>query len=210
MAQAAAALADTLGIVRAEADAFAVASHARALDAGPLPEIVSLQGVAGDAFTRRLTPALAARAPVLVGPVTAANAAVAADAAAFVVVAATGQGPRIAAQVTLGADPCQPGLAPIPAIAAALARAGLRPGDLSAAEIMEAYAVQAIACIRGAGLDPAIVNAKGGALARGHPIGASGAILAVRLVHDLTAGQHGLAAIASAGGIGAALVLAAD
>ncbi len=138
---------------------------------------------------------------------TAANAAVAADAAAFVVVAATGQGPRIVAQVTLGADPCQPGLAPVPAIAAALARAGLAPGDLARAEIMEAYAVQAIACIRGAGLDPAIVNRKGGALARGHPIGASGAILAVRLFHDLRAGQ-GLAAIASAGGIGAALVLA--
>ena len=77
------------------------------------------------------------------------------------------------------------------------------------AEVMEAYAVQAIACVRGAGLDPAIVNLKGGALARGHPIGASGAILAVRLLHDLRAG-HGLAAIASAGGIGSALVLSRD
>ncbi len=113
------------------------------------------------------------------------------------------------AQVTLGADPCQPGLAPVPAIAAALARAKVPVATLSAAEIMEAYAVQAIACIRGAGLDAGIVNAKGGALARGHPIGASGAILAVRLFHDLRRG-HGLAAIASAGGIGAALVLAAD
>jgi acetyl-CoA C-acetyltransferase len=134
---------------------------------------------------------------------------VAADAAAFVVIATTGQGPRIVAQVTLGADPCQPGLAPVPAIAAALAKAGVGPRDLAVAEIMEAYAVQAIACIRGAGLDAACVNRKGGALARGHPIGASGAILAVRLVQDLRAG-HGLAAIASAGGIGAALVLAAD
>ena len=79
---------------------------------------------------------------------------------------------------------------------------------LAQAEVMEAYAVQAIACIRGAGLDPRIVNPKGGALARGHPIGASGAILAVRLFHDLRVG-HGLAAIASAGGIGAAMVLAA-
>ena len=81
--------------------------------------------------------------------------------------------------------------------------------DLAQAEIMEAYAVQAIACVRGAGLDPARVNPKGGALARGHPIGASGAILAVRLFHDLRKGA-GLAAIASAGGIGAAMVLAAD
>lgn len=208
MAQAAAALAVTQGISRDQADAFAVASHAAALAADLTAEIVPLQGVARDAFARRLTPALAARAPVLRGPVTAANAAVAADAAAFVVVAATGQGPRILAQVTLGADPCQPGLAPVPAIHAALGKAGLRPADLALAEIMEAYAVQAIACIRGAGLAPAIVNRKGGALARGHPIGASGAILAVRLVQDLTRG-YGLAAIASAGGIGAALVLAA-
>ena len=62
--------------------------------------------------------------------------------------------------------------------------------------------------VRGAGLDPRRVNPKGGALARGHPIGASGTILAVRLFHDLRDG-HGLAAIASAGGIGAALVLSA-
>ncbi len=73
---------------------------------------------------------------------------------------------------------------------------------------MEAYAVQAIACVEGAGLDPAIVNPGGGALARGHPIGASGAILAVRLFHELRAG-HGLAAIAAAGGLGTALVLSA-
>ncbi|ESW62007.1 MAG: hypothetical protein Q27BPR15_03550 [Rhodobacter sp. CACIA14H1] len=73
---------------------------------------------------------------------------------------------------------------------------------------MEAYAVQAIACVQGARLDPQITNPKGGALARGHPIGASGAILATRLFHDLTAG-HGLAAIASAGGIGTALLLGA-
>jgi acetyl-CoA C-acetyltransferase len=73
---------------------------------------------------------------------------------------------------------------------------------------MEAYAVQAIACVEGAGLDPARVNGGGGALARGHPIGASGAILAVRLFHDLRSGT-GLAAIAAAGGIGTALVLQA-
>jgi acetyl-CoA C-acetyltransferase len=62
------------------------------------------------------------------------------------------------------------------------------------------------ACVQGAGLDPRIVNPKGGALARGHPIGASGAVLAVRLFHDLHQGT-GLAAIASAGGIGTALIL---
>ncbi len=75
------------------------------------------------------------------------------------------------------------------------------------AEVMEAYAVQAIACVQGAGLDPGRVNLGGGALARGHPVGASGAVLAVRLFHQLTAGGLGLAAIAAAGGIGTALVL---
>lgn len=213
MAEAAAELAREQGFSRAEADGFAVESHARAMAADLSAEIVPVAGLGRDAFARRLTPALAARAPVLDGPITAANAAVAADAAAFVVVVseavARGRGLRIAASATVGADPCQPGLAPIPAIAAALGKAGVAVGQLARAEIMEAYAVQAMACIRGAGLDPAIVNRKGGALARGHPIGASGAILAVRLFHDLTEG-HGLAAIASAGGIGAALVLAAD
>jgi acetyl-CoA C-acetyltransferase len=74
------------------------------------------------------------------------------------------------------------------------------------AEIMEAYAVQAIAVVEGAGIDPATVNPGGGGLARGHPVGASGAILAVRLFHGLKSGR-GLAAIAAAGGIGTALLL---
>ena len=75
---------------------------------------------------------------------------------------------------------------------------------------MEAYAVQAIACVQGAHLDPAIVNIGGGALARGHPIGASGTINAVRLFHDLqNTGGIGLAAIAAVGGIGTALLLRA-
>ncbi|MFZ1469606.1 MAG: thiolase family protein [Paracoccaceae bacterium] len=213
MAQAAADLAVAQGITRQMADLWAVDSHAKALSVKNFPELVPLGGLTRDPFARHLTPALAARAPVLTGGITSANAAVAADAAAFVLVVAADlardRGLRIVASATLGADPTQPGLAPVPAIARALAQARLTPADLTQVEIMEAYAVQAIACIRGAGLDPALVNLKGGALARGHPIGASGAILAVRLVHDLRAG-HGLAAIASAGGIGAALVLSAD
>jgi acetyl-CoA C-acetyltransferase len=211
MAQAAAQLGDRLGIGREEADAYAVQSHSRALEADFRAEIVALAGQSRDPFARNLTPALAARAKGITGHITAANTAVAADAAAFVVVvgARKSGGLRILSSATLGADPVQPGLAPIPAVAEALARAGLSHGDLTLAEVMEAYAVQAIACIRGAGLDPAIVNRNGGALARGHPIGASGAILAVRLFHDLRSG-HGMAAIASAGGIGAAMVLAAD
>jgi acetyl-CoA C-acetyltransferase len=69
---------------------------------------------------------------------------------------------------------------------------------------MEAYASQAMACIAGLGLENVKTNAKGGALARGHPIGASGAILVTRLFSDLSPGEVGLAAIAAAGGIGSA------
>jgi acetyl-CoA C-acetyltransferase len=210
MAEAAATLADACGYARAAQDAFACASHAKALAAPGWPEIVPLAGIARDAFTRGLTPALAARARAVSGSITHANAAVAADGAAFCLVASdrfAGPGAlRITGGCTLGADPVQPGLAPVPAIAAALARAGLTAGDIAESEVMEAFAAQAMACIDRAGLDPGLVNMQGGALARGHPIGASGAILAVRLFHSLMTGT-GLAAIASAGGIATALLV---
>lgn len=211
MAEAAAALASQQRITRQEQDDWAAQSHAKACAVTGWPEVVVLRGQAHDPFARRLGPALLARARVLHGSVTAATAAVAADAAAFCVVAAdhlaTRSALRLLGGATLGADPVQPGLAPIPAIAAALAQAGLSAPAITHAEVMEAYAAQAIACVRGAGLDPARVNPGGGALARGHPIGASGAILAVRLFHGIAQGT-GLAAIASAGGIGSALVVA--
>jgi acetyl-CoA C-acetyltransferase len=211
MHEAAADLANALGYSRASLDAWAVQSHAKALAAqGALAaEIVALAGLSQDAFTRRLTPALAARAPALTGPITAANAAVAADAAAFVVVSATPIGPRplkILGGATLGAAPDQPGTAPLRAMAEVLRATGTAATDLAMAEVMEAYAVQVMACVAGAGLDPGIVNPQGGALARGHPIGASGAILAVRLFHGLAQGR-GMAAIAAAGGIGTALLV---
>ena len=216
MAAAAAALAARLGIGRDRQDAWAIASHARALAARDRlrAEILPLAGRDADGFTRALTPALAARAPVLTGPITAANAAVAADGAALCLVVSerlardAPRAIRIAAGVTLGGDPAEPGLAPVAAIAAARARAGVGAARIAVAEIMEAYAVQAIACVEGAGLDPAVVNPGGGALARGHPIGASGAILAVRLFHELGRGT-GLAAIAAAGGLGTAIVFEA-
>ena len=211
MGAAAAALADRLGISREAQAAWAVESHAKAMGVADWPEIVEIEGVSCDAFTRAMTPALASRAPRVVGSITAATAAVAADAAAFVLVVsdrlAAGQGLRILAGATLGGNPEEPGLVPVAAIAAALARAGLRPEALGMAEVMEAYAVQAMACVTGAGLPPGIVNIGGGALARGHPIGASGTILAGRLFHGLQEG-FGLAAIAAAGGLGSALVVA--
>jgi acetyl-CoA C-acetyltransferase len=209
MTEAAAALAARLGISRQAQEGWAVDSHRKALARAGWPEIVPMAGVTRDSFARPLTPALAARAKVLAGSVTAATTAVAADAAAFVVVAPddlAGPGAlQIGPGLTLGAAPEEPGLAPVPAIAAVLARAGLLPGDLAQVELMEAYAAQAIACVQAAGLDPARVNPAGGALARGHPIGASGAVLAVRLFHDLRRG-HGLAAIAAAGGLGTAVL----
>ncbi|MGJ5619899.1 thiolase family protein [Sulfitobacter sp. MF3-043] len=218
MAQAADTLAQSLGITRKAQDDWAIASHAKALAYHPTPaEIVPIDGVTNDTFTRRLSPALCERAKAITGDITAANAAVAADGAAFCVVvservAARLSGPKveIVAGATLGGAPDCPGLAPVAAITKIMAQTGLSPTDLTAAEIMEAYAVQAIACVRGAHIDPGIVNQGGGALARGHPIGASGAINAVRLFHDLQKkGGTGLAAIAAAGGIGTALLLRA-
>ena len=211
MHEAAAALAARLGIARSAQDACAVASHARARAAAErlAAEIVPLAGQGQDGFTRALTPAVAARARVLSGTITSANAAVSADAAAVVLVSDRPLGPRplkILGGATRGAAPDEPGLAPLAAIAAAFQATGTGPDDLAQAEVMEAYAAQAMACVQGAGLDPAIVNPGGGALARGHPIGASGAILAVRLYADLAAGR-GLAAIAAAGGIGTALLV---
>lgn len=216
MAEAAAGLAQSLGIGRDRQDAWAVRSHtaARAAAGRMAREIVPLLGISADGFTRHLTPATAARAQVISGPVTAANTAVAADGAALCLVVSerlaqrAGHALRIVGGVTRGGKPDEPGLAPVAAIAEVLGHAGIAATDLTVAEVMEAYAVQAIACIDGAGLDPDLVNCGGGALARGHPIGASGAILAVRLFHDLRRGT-GLAAIAAAGGLGTALLLQA-
>lgn len=209
MTEAAATLAERLGLTRARQEGWAIRSHALA-QGGAQPEIVPLAGHMRDGFTRDLTPRLCARAKVLAGSVTSATAAVAADAAAFVLVcdAATArQAARrrpILASATLGARPEEPGLSPVPAIRAVLAGAGLRPEALARIELMEAYAAQALAAIDACALPEGRVNPAGGALARGHPIGASGAILAAALFHG--AGP-GLAAIAAAGGIGAALVL---
>ncbi len=208
MTMAADALASRLGISRARQEAWAVASHAKSAQIEHWPEIVSIAGVTRDAFLRVLTPGLLSRAKVLHGSITSATAAVAADAAAFCLVVsdriASGRGLAILNGATLGCNPVEPGLAPVAAI-----NRIWRGEPIAQAEVMEAYAVQAIAVVEGAGLDPTIVNPAGGGLARGHPIGASGAILAVRLLHGLKQGR-GLAAIAAAGGIGTALLLEAS
>ena len=218
MATAADALARAYGITREAQDAWAIDSHASALSTKPhANEITVINGQDRDPFARRMTPALAARAKAVCGSITAANMAVAADGAAFSVVVSDNvrrnlgaNGVQILGGATRGAAPELPGIAPLAAINATFAQTGLGADQITSAEIMEAFAVQAIACVEGAQLDPAHVNLGGGALARGHPIGASGTINAVRLFHQLqNSGGIGLAAIAAAGGIATALVLAA-
>jgi acetyl-CoA C-acetyltransferase len=220
MIEAAAALAAELGISRAAQEAFAVESHRKALDDAATGKIVVVENLARDAFTRTLDPRICARLPVLAGDgahgVTAATVAVEADAAAFVVVvseriAARAQSSmRVIGSARRGGEPERPGLAPIAAARALLNKHGISASDLAAAEVMEAFAVQAMACIDGLALDPGTVNRGGGALARGHPIGASGAILCVRLFEDkkkaTRGGFQGLAVIAAAGGLGSALL----
>ncbi len=218
MHTAAAALAEREGISRAEQDTFAVDSHRKARSAGGANsgEIIEIEGVISDTFTRNLTPSLCARAKTISGSITAANTAVSADAASFVLVTSekiaaqsTTEKPlRVVSGTTVGSDPEWPGLAPISAILKTLQVAGIKPAAVTVSEVMEAYAVQAIVCQRHAKLDPATMNIGGGALARGHPIGASGAINAVRLFHEMQSkGGKGLAAIAAAGGLGTALLL---
>jgi acetyl-CoA C-acetyltransferase len=218
MTEAAAALARDLPITREQQDAWAIESHAKARNAHFAPgELIPIEGLAQDSFTRSLSPALCRRAKVLCGSVTTANAAVAADGAAFCLVVSeavaancTHRGLEVIGGCTVGGQPECPGLAPVAAIEKSLRRAGVGIEALAVAEVMEAYAVQAIACVEGAGLAPSLVNRSGGALARGHPIGASGAINAVRLFHELReTGGIGLAAIAAAGGLGSALILGA-
>ena len=222
MIHAAAALAAELGISRAEQEAFAIESHHRALTGPAEGEIVERVGLKQDAFTRALDPRACARLPVLAGDahhgVTAATVAVEADAAAIVLVVSENFAAHLPAErrlsiiggVRRGGDPTRPGLAPIAAAQELLERHGVSTAQLARAEIMEAFAVQAMACMRGLDIDPDIVNVGGGALARGHPIGASGAVLAVRLFHELQsapAGATGLAAIAAAGGLGSAMLV---
>lgn len=215
MHAAAANLARSLGIDAAMQADWAVESHRKARAADLSAEIVPLAGLDHDAFARDLSPRLAARAPMLSGSITSATTAVAADAAALCIMVSDRVAARLGRRgltwvggLTLGGQPDLPGIAPVAATRALLARAGLTARDLSVAEIMEAYAVQAMACTDGAGLDRGIVNPGGGGLARGHPVGASGAVNAVRLFHELWwRGGHGLAAIAAAGGLGTAVLL---
>jgi acetyl-CoA C-acetyltransferase len=151
--------------------------------------------------------------------VTAGNASGINDGAAALVVAdesraaALGLAPvaRILGYAVAGVEPMFMGLGPVPAVRAAVARAGLTLEVIDLFELNEAFAVQALAVVGDLGLDPAKVNVGGGAVALGHPIGASGARLLVTLVHHLrrTGGRYGVASLCVGGGMGVAMVVEA-
>lgn len=119
---------------------------------------------------------------------------------------------RVVASAVAGVDPACMGLGPVPATRKALARAGLAIDQLDLVELNEAFAVQAIACIRELGLDRDRVNIYGGAIALGHPLGASGARILTTLVHALkrTGGRYGLATMCIGVGQGIALIVEAS
>jgi len=115
---------------------------------------------------------------------------------------------RLVASAVAGVDPATMGLGPIPASRKALDRAGLGVADLDLVELNEAFAAQAIPCMRELGLDPERVNVNGGAIAIGHPLGASGARLVATLAHEMRrrGARYGLATMCIGVGQGIATV----
>jgi acetyl-CoA C-acetyltransferase len=101
------------------------------------------------------------------------------------------------------------GIGPVPAVRLALERAGWKVSDVERVEINEAFAAIALACTRQLGLTEDVVNVEGGAIAHGHPIGASGAILATRLLHSMRRDglKRGVVTLCIGGGQGIALAL---
>lgn len=174
-----------------------------------------------DEFLNRKTTAegLAGLRPAFdkAGTVTAGNASGINDGAAAVMVmsakkaAALGLTPlaSIRAFATSGLDPATMGMGPVPATQKALARAGWKASDVDLYELNEAFAAQACAVNRALDIDPARVNVNGGAIAIGHPIGASGCRVLVTLLHELKrrSARRGLAALCIGGGMGVALAV---
>jgi acetyl-CoA C-acetyltransferase len=222
------------GITREMQDALALASQqkaAAAQDAGKFKaEIVgvSIRQKKGDPlvfdadeFINKKTnaEALAGLRPAFdkAGTVTAGNASGINDGAAAVVVmsakkaASLGLKPlaRIAAFGTSGLDPATMGMGPVPASQKALARAGWKAADVDLFELNEAFAAQACAVNKALDIDPARVNVNGGAIAIGHPIGASGCRVLVTLLHEMQRRdvKRGLAALCIGGGMGVSLAV---
>ncbi|MFW0756273.1 acetyl-CoA C-acyltransferase family protein [Pseudomonas sp. H11T01] len=150
------------------------------------------------------------------GTVTAGNASGINDAASAVVLA-TGEAvrryglqplARLVSYGFAGVDPAHMGIGPVPATRIALERAGLHVGDLDVIESNEAFASQACAVIRSLGFDPDRVNPNGSGISLGHPVGATGAIITTKLVHELhrSGGRYGLATMCIGGGQGIAAI----
>jgi 3-oxoadipyl-CoA thiolase len=116
---------------------------------------------------------------------------------------------RVVAGAVAGVDPSYMGLGPIPASRKALQRAGLSMSDIDLIELNEAFAAQAIPCIRDLGMDAAKVNVNGGAIAMGHPLGSTGARITTTLVHELKrrGGRYGLVTMCVGVGMGVALIV---
>ncbi|HEY2915999.1 MAG TPA: acetyl-CoA C-acyltransferase [Candidatus Limnocylindrales bacterium] len=116
---------------------------------------------------------------------------------------------RVVATAVAGVDPAIMGVGPVPAVRKVLARAGLTAADLDLVELNEAFASQSVVCIDELGLDPEKVNVNGGAIAIGHPLGASGGRLVTMLVHELarTGGRYGLATMCIGVGQGIATIV---
>ena len=223
-------------VSRADQDAFAAESQARAVRAiaegrfkdeiVPVP-VPQRKGdpvlVDTDEYPRAGTTAekLGALKPAFKkdGTVTAGNSSGINDGAAATVIATAkkadtlGKKPlaRILAYVSTGVDPKVMGIGPVPAVRKVLDRAGLKISDIDLFELNEAFAAQSVAVIRELGLDPAKVNVNGGAIALGHPIGASGARVLTTLVYALRARKlrYGVASLCIGGGMGIAMAIEA-
>jgi acetyl-CoA C-acetyltransferase len=224
------------GVARAEQDAFAAESQRRAAAAIAegrfAAEIVGVD-VPDRQGTRRVTTDEHPRAGTTVeqlqrlkpafepeGSVTAGNASGINDGAAAVVVATRARARtlgvqplgRVRSYAVCGVEPAIMGMGPVPAVRSALARAGAALADVTLFELNEAFAVQALAVSRELGVDPDRVNVHGGAIALGHPIGASGARILTTLLHALRArgGGLGVAALCIGGGMGIAMVVESE
>src|SRR3954462_3198682 len=222
------------GISREQQDALAFASQSKAAaaqDAGYFKDEIVPVAIpqkkgdpvlfdADEFINRKSTPeALAGLRPAFdkAGSVTAGNASGLNDGAAGVVVMSAAKADqlglkplgRIASYANAGLDPAYMGMGPVPAARKALERAGWKPADLDLLEINEAFAAQACAVHQEMGWDTSKVNVNGGAIAIGHPIGASGARILVTLLHEMKrrGAKRGIASLCIGGGMGVALTV---
>lgn len=216
-------IADKHGITRAEQDAFAALSQSRvaASRAALSREIIPAGDLTEDEHPRADTTveSLAKLKPAFrkEGTVTAGNASGINDGAALVLVAGEDAvsrhdlkpRARIIASAAVGCDPAVMGLGPVGAIRKVCAQTGWSLGQVDAIEINEAFAVQTLGCVKELGLDTARLNPRGGAIALGHPIGASGARVLITLLHHLEDNdlKRGIASLCIGGGMGIAMAV---